>query len=265
IKDLESETYELNLESQERTEFFESYIIQYFDNEGFFINKITLDHEIYHIRKDDIFVKLDKYSEKIVFSTNKEDMSFVRTMIYESFMKLKHNLDKLKDMTNTDELRKTITHDIKSRVNIDISKILDPNCIELDLKGNTKEEVIKELVDILEKNGKITNKDDIFQEVMTRESSISTGMQNGLAIPHARTDGVKQVQIAIGFKKDGIEFESIDGLPTKIIILIISSTKKNDPHIRVLAGISTYLHKKEFVENLLSKKTQKQVWNFFKL
>ncbi|MCK4979334.1 MAG: PTS sugar transporter subunit IIA, partial [Candidatus Delongbacteria bacterium] len=155
--------------------------------------------------------------------------------------------------------------DTKSRVNIDISQILDPKCVELDLKGNTKEEVIEELVDILEKNGKITNKDEIFKEVMTRESIISTGMQNGLAIPHARTDGVRKVQIAIGFKKDGIEFESIDGLPTKIIILIISSTKKNDPHIRVLAGISTYLHKKEFVENLLSKTTQKQVWNFFKL
>ncbi|MCK5760213.1 MAG: cation:proton antiporter [Candidatus Delongbacteria bacterium] len=265
VKDLKRETYELNLESQERTEFFESYIIQYFDNEGFFINKITLDHEVYHIRKDDIFVKLDKYSTKIVFSTNAEDMSFVRTMIYESFMKLKHNLDKLKDMTNPDELRKTAIPDTKSRVNIDISRILDPNCIELDLKGNTKEEVIKELVYILEKNGKITNKDEIFKEVMTRESIISTGMQNGLAIPHARTDGVTQVQMAIGFKRDGMEFESIDGLPTNIIILLVSSTKKNDPHIRVLAGISTYLHKKEFVENLLSKTTQKQVWNFFKL
>ncbi|MCK4980785.1 MAG: cation:proton antiporter, partial [Candidatus Delongbacteria bacterium] len=117
VKDLKRETYELNLESKERTEFFESYIIQYFDNEGFFINKITLDHEVYHIRKDDIFVKLDKYSEKIVFSTNKEDMSFVRTMIYESFMKLKYNLDKLKDMANPDELRKTAIPDTKSRVN----------------------------------------------------------------------------------------------------------------------------------------------------
>ncbi|MDA3886717.1 MAG: cation:proton antiporter [Candidatus Delongbacteria bacterium] len=265
VKGLDSETYELNLGSEERTEFFESYIIKYFDNEGFFINKITLDHEIYHIRKDDIFVKLDKHSCKILFSTSAEDMSFVRTMIYESFMKLKYNLDKLKDMTNPDELRKVVMPDMKSRVNIDISQILDPNCIELELKGSTKEEVIKELVDLLEKNDKITNKEDIFKEVMTREGVISTGMQNGLAIPHARTEGVEQVQIAIGFKKDGLEFDSIDGLPTKIIILLVSSTKKNDPHIRVLAGISTYLHKKEFVEILLNKTSQGQVWEFFKL
>ncbi|MBN2790770.1 MAG: cation:proton antiporter [Candidatus Delongbacteria bacterium] len=265
VKDMTSESYELYLDNSERTEFFESYIIKYFDNEGFFINKMTLDYEIYHIRKDDIFVRLDKFSDRIIFNTKAEDMSFVRTMIYESFMKLKYNLDKLKDMTNPDELRKTVMPDKKARVNIDITKILDPNCIEMDLKGNTKEEVIRELVDLLEKNGKIINKDDIFNEVMARESVISTGMQNGLAIPHARTEGTEQVQLAVGFKKNGIDFDSIDGLPTKVIILLVSSTKKNDPHIRVLAGISTYLHKKEFVDDLLSRTSQGQVWEFFKL
>lgn len=264
ITDHESETYTLDMESEERTDFFESYIILYFDNEGFFINKMTLDHDIYHIRKDDIFVKIDHYPTKMVFTTKAEDMSFVRTMVAESFVKLKYNLDKLKDMADPDVFRKTSIPDMKARVNIDISKILDPNCIELELKGDSKREVIQELVELLEKNNKITNKEDIFTEVMERESVISTGMQNGLAIPHARTEGVSHVQIAIGFKRSGIEFDSIDGIPTKIIILIVSSTKKNDPHIRVLAAISTYLHKKEFINNLLECKTQGEVWEFFK-
>ena len=264
IKDNESETYTLDLESSERTDFFESYIIMYFDNEGFFINKMTLDHDIYHIRKDDVFVKIDQYPTKIVFTTKAEDMSFVRTMIAESFVKLKYNLDKLKDMANPDLLRQTSIPDMKARVNIDISKILDPNCIELDLKGSTKKEVVSELVNLLGIHGKIKNKEDIFTEVMERESVISTGLQNGLAIPHARTEGVEHVQIAVGFKREGIDFDSIDGQPAQIIILIVSSTKKNDPHIRVLAAISTYLHKKEFIEKLLECKSQGEVWEFFK-
>lgn len=264
VTSLENETYTLDMESEERTDFFESYIILYFDNEGFFINKMTLDHDIYHIRKDDIFVKIDQFPTKMVFTTKPEDMSFVRTMVVESFVKLKYNLDKLKDMADPDLLRQTSIPDMKARVNIDISKILDPNCIELDLKGNLKREVVSELVTLLERHGKIKNKEDIFNEVMERESVISTGMQNGLAIPHARTEGVEQVQIAIGFKREGIDFDSIDGLPVKIIILIVSSTKKNDPHIRVLAAISTYLHKKEFIEKLLDCKSQGDVWEFFK-
>ncbi|HOB72837.1 MAG TPA: PTS sugar transporter subunit IIA, partial [bacterium] len=71
----------------------------------------------------------------------------------------------------------------------------------------------------------------VISEVLEREKVISTGMEKGFAVPHARTDDIDHVQLAVGIKKDGIDFDSIDKQPVKVVVLLISSEKVNDPHI----------------------------------
>ena len=109
----------------------------------------------------------------------------------------------------------------------------------------------------------IHKRDEVIKEIMERESVISTGMENGFAIPHARTGDVDHVQIAIGIKKEGIDFDSIDKMPAKVIILLLSSEKTNDPHIQVLASLSTMFLSNGGMDSLLNAKSKEEVWKIF--
>jgi fructose-specific phosphotransferase system IIA component len=264
LKEEENETFQFDFYSPEKNDFFINYIIEYFDREGFYITKMILDYEVYQVRKDQVFIKVSKFPTTISFTARKEDIHFVKTLVYESALKLQDNLEKINEKTNLLEIKDSLSSKTVLRSNFDISKIIDPECVVTDLRSKTKEGIIHELVDILFMKGKITDKQKIFDEVMAREKVISTGMKNGIAIPHARSEGVDHTQMAIGIKRSGIEFEALDGQPSNIIILLVSSTRKDDPHIRILAAISAFLHEKKDIEDLLSRKTQKDIWEFFR-
>jgi len=265
LKEQENETFEFDFYSPEKNDFFISYIVEYFEKEGFYITKMILDYEVYQVRKDKIFIKISKYPTSISFTAPKEDMHFVKTLVYESALKLQDNLEKFNEKTHLLEIKDSLSSKTVMKSNFDLSNIIDPKCVVTDLKSKTKEGIISELVDSLYENKKISEKQNIFDEVIARENVMSTGMKNGVAIPHARANGLDHTQIAIGVKKNGVDFQSLDGQPAKIIVLLVSSTNKDDPHIRVLAALSAHLHEKKDIEKLLSLQTQEEIWNFFKL
>jgi len=204
------------------------------------------------------------YPEKIIFKTSDQDVTFIKTIVYESFIKLYDIIAKLKEVAVPDKMRQNlVSKEHNTRRCTDIVRILDPACIVMNLHGNTKETIIKELVYILAENGKISDKQVVFDQVMNREKVMSTGMQNGLAIPHARTNGVDHVELAVGIHRKGVDFASLDDKPSKIFIMLLSSTQENDPHIQVLAEISAFLHNTDSIKKLLSCRTREDVWSFF--
>ena len=92
---------------------------------------------------------------------------------------------------------------------------------------------------------------------------ISTGMENGFACPHARSESFDHVQIAVGIKKSGIDFQSMDKKPSKVIVLLLSSTKDNDPHIQVLASLSSMFINNGGMKKLLNAGSSREVWEIF--
>lgn len=264
LKEEENETFEFDFYSPEKNDFFINYIVEYFDKEGYHITRMILDYEVFQVRKDRIFIKISKFPTSITFTAPKEDMHFVKTLVYESALKLQDNIEKFNEKTHLLEIKDSLSTITVMKSNFDLSNIIDPKCIITDLRSKTKEGIISELVDVLYENKKINEKQSIFDEVMAREKVMSTGMKNGIAIPHARAEGVDQTRIAIGIKKNGIDFQSLDGQSAKIIVLLVSSTKKDDPHIRVLAALSAHLHDKDDIEKLLILNSQEEIWNFFK-
>ena len=80
---------------------------------------------------------------------------------------------------------------------------------------------------------------------------MSTGMQHGIAIPHGKTDGVTQMCTAIGIKKEGVDFESLDKLPAKIFIMVVSPKKSSGPHLQFLASITNILKNPGTIEKML--------------
>jgi fructose-specific phosphotransferase system IIA component len=136
--------------------------------------------------------------------------------------------------------------------------------IEPNLKGETKFQVIEELLDLLHENNQLLDRDVALQDVLAREGYLSTGLENGLAIPHAKTDGVGKLVIAFGIKRDGVDFESLDGKPAYLIFLVLSPRDTSGPHIQTLAVISRNLKNKELRDALLQAQTREEIYDIIK-
>ncbi len=131
--------------------------------------------------------------------------------------------------------------------------------IVVDLKGDSKFQIIEELLDRLHENKKILNREMALEDVLARESYLSTGLENGLAIPHAKTDGVSELIASFGIKKEGIDFESLDGKPAKLIFLVLSPRDTSGPHIQALAIIARTLKDRQIRERILKAESPEEV------
>ncbi|MBZ4683702.1 MAG: fructose system or component [Fusobacteriaceae bacterium] len=142
-----------------------------------------------------------------------------------------------------------------------ITDLISVETICLDLKSKTKSEVIDELVDILDKAGKLNDKEAYKKEILKRETVSSTGLEEGIAIPHGKTKAVKIPAIAFGYSKEGIDYESLDDEPSKLFFMIAASEDATDSHIETLSRLTTYLLDDSFREKLLQVKTKEEVIN----
>ena len=120
------------------------------------------------------------------------------------------------------------------------------------------------MLDLLEKSGKINDKKAVLNALIEREKSMSTGLGNGIALPHARTDAVKEISVAIGIKKGGVDFASLDGKPAFIFVMIASPSSGQAPHMQVLSAVSGALMQEEIKTKLLEATTADEVINILK-
>jgi len=176
----------------------------------------------------------------VTIKTSKADMPLVKHEMYEVVLKLSDALQKLKTSSHTTEMKKELL-DSDARVSKDILSLIEPESFIMALKGETKEDIITELVDCLAAKGKLLSRDKVLADVFEREGSMSTGMKHGIALPHCKTDGIDTIAVAVGIKKAGIDFASVDGVPSRLFFLVVSPKKTSGPHIQFLAAIGTVL------------------------
>jgi len=131
-----------------------------------------------------------------------------------------------------------------------LTQILQPNCVRVPVENKDKEAVITELVDLLDANGLLLDRDVALEAVLARERTRSTGTGAGIAIPHGKCNAVKELVMAIGIAHEPIEFESVDGKPVTILILLVSPADQTGPHIQALARISRLMLDEEFKQKL---------------
>lgn len=140
-----------------------------------------------------------------------------------------------------------------------LKDVITLDCINTDLKGTTKSEIIDEMVDILYNNGKLNDREEYKQEILKREAQSSTGMEEGIAIPHGKTKAVKIPTVAIGISKKGVDYESLDGEPSHLFFKIAAPENPNDSHIELLSKITTLLLEDDIREALLNAKSKEEV------
>ncbi len=139
--------------------------------------------------------------------------------------------------------------------------ILKPENIKVPLESLSKNDAIAELVNLLAKNGDVTDAKKVLDAVLERESTRTTGIGNGLAIPHGKCAATKDLVMAIGRAGTPIDFQAIDGRPVSLIWLLTSPPDKTGPHIHALARISRLMTIDKFRQSLGLAKTSQEVFD----
>ena len=140
-----------------------------------------------------------------------------------------------------------------------IVEFLNEKAVSADLKATTKDAVLRELVDVLAKAEGIKNKEDLVKVLMSRESLGSTGIGQGVGIPHAKTNAVKKLVAALGISTNGVHFDALDGEPVHIFFLLVAPEDSAGPHLKGLARISRLLKDKHFRDSLKVLKEDKAI------
>lgn len=136
-----------------------------------------------------------------------------------------------------------------------ITDLLSKNGILINPKVNSKKDSINTLVDLMGTTGKLNDKEEYRKAVFKRESLSTTGIGDNIAIPHAKTQAVKEPGLVAMTLKNGIDYDSLDGEPTKLFFLIAAPDDQNDLHLEALARLSMMLMDVNFKENLLKANT----------
>ena len=139
-----------------------------------------------------------------------------------------------------------------------ITDLLSEKAINLHGKANSKEEAIIQLVDLMVENENINDKEAYKQAVLKREEEGTTGIGEGIAIPHGKTDAVEKPGLAAMIIPDGVDFKSLDGSPARLLFLIAAPNTKDNVHLDVLSRLSTLLMDTEFRQALYDAKTPKE-------
>ncbi len=145
-----------------------------------------------------------------------------------------------------------------------ISDILDEKLVITNLQGNEKEEIIDGLVNLVAQSPKVLDKDKVRAAIFEREKIMSTGVGNGFAIPHGKTDAVSDIVAAFGVTAQPIPYQSLDEKPVRLVFLLVGKENLVGPHIKLLSRISRLMNKEEFRNKLLDAKTPQEIIFIFK-
>lgn len=136
-----------------------------------------------------------------------------------------------------------------------LSELLNPQSISLRLKATEKREALAELAALLETAHGFQSQGEILDRVLRREAMMTTGIGNGIAIPHGKARAVDRMAAAIGVAPDGLDFESEDGQPVYLLVLFVSPENATTLHVRVLANLSRLLKEESVRKSLRESKT----------
>ncbi|WP_074016371.1 PTS sugar transporter subunit IIA [Fusobacterium massiliense] len=143
---------------------------------------------------------------------------------------------------------------------VKITDYITEDLIDLDLKSKNRESILVELSKLLERSKNILVEDnDIYKALVDREKLGSTGIGKGVAIPHAKTESAKELTVAFGISRKGIDFNSMDDEEVHIFFVFASPNKDSQIYLKVLARISRLIREENFRQNLMDCKTAKEV------
>lgn len=143
-----------------------------------------------------------------------------------------------------------------------ISDVLDANTVIPALKSTDKPSVIEELAELLALDHPVINKERLIEALLEREKLCSTAVDSGVAIPHAKLSGISGIILGFGRSEKGIEFDSLDRLPTQLFVILVSPENSSGEHIELLARISMIFKQADFRTRLLNAGSKEELYEY---
>jgi fructose-specific phosphotransferase system IIA component len=145
-----------------------------------------------------------------------------------------------------------------------ISDILTEESVKTGLPGNSKDEILDAMIDLIATSPKVLDKAKVRDAIFEREKIMSTGVGNGFAIPHGKTDAVSDIVAGFAVTASPIDYQSLDEKPVQLVFLLVGKDSMVGPHIKLLSRISRLMNKEDFRKRLLKVKTSKDLLDMFR-
>ncbi|MBU0568502.1 PTS sugar transporter subunit IIA [bacterium] len=144
------------------------------------------------------------------------------------------------------------------------SRYTDKKLILTDLLSNSKEEAIGELIELMAKNKVIKDREGLLRELLERERVETTGIGDGIAVPHVRSACTKKIGVALGITKAGIEFSAMDGKKVNLIFLVVGPEDDNETYLKAMAAITRVLSSSDNRRRLIEASSPKEAIELIK-
>ncbi len=142
--------------------------------------------------------------------------------------------------------------------------LVEEKIVKIPLVSQDKPDILRELVQILKDAGEIDDFDTVLKAVQDREDKQSTGLEQGIAVPHCKCSAVNSLKLAIGIAPEGIDFDSMDKQPTNLFFLLVASPELSGPHVEALAEIAKLARSKSFCKALVNAENSQEVVELLK-
>ena len=147
---------------------------------------------------------------------------------------------------------------------MDVKEVLKPERVELNLEAASKEDALIRLTELLYQSGALSDKDAFLQDVLEREKISTTGIGNGIAIPHGKSASVIETTVAIGRLTEETEWESVDDKPVKLVVLLaVNDEDRTGNHVRLLSQMARKLASEESCKRLLNAESTEEIIRIF--
>lgn len=145
-----------------------------------------------------------------------------------------------------------------------LTDLLTPERIRIPLKSRSKEELLRELVEVITQHDGVDDPEAVLKAVLEREAVLSTGIGNGVAIPHGKSSAVPELRMAAGLTRQPVDFDALDGQPVRLFFMLVGPESAAGPHIKALSRISRLVRKESVRARLESARNAEEFYRALK-
>lgn len=221
-------------------------VIELFENEGFYVHLLNRRELLYRLTREAQVVGVQCNAHGVVFQCTESERDLVNTVMIEVGAGIEQNLRELRKALDPQVLQKRL-HDDRADSAVPpfehaLRAYLSVETLRPRLLADTKAGVIEELLDVLQEQNLLLDRHEAGRAVFTREQSLSTGLEHGIALPHGRTDAVSRLVCAIGLKPEGLDFGAMDGKPARVVVLVLAPQNAAAPQLQFISQITQALN-----------------------
>ena len=270
-----SREVEFELDDESVAELMMAKLIFEFRNEGFFVTCLSQDDHIWEVAMDEIELSIHRKVNKIAFTCTPAEEAMVMTAWMEVVSQVNDLARAIAKPVRREQMEKVLSKtEATVRGHEGVGRYLQGFVMLPKFRATTKEEAIRKMIDAVAKEcpNHLTNADAAFAAVMRRESSMPTGLDQGIAVPHGRDGTVKGIAGAValvdneGAASGGViaDYETIDKSPVKIIVLTVANNQAQTPYLKLMSFISRALRAENGAARLAECKSADEMRKFFR-